>query len=273
MLQQENISEDLIQEVLEHYPFYSLVEIYLGRDTQSIEDIEILSRSSDRETKIELAKAIVEGRCKTFNKEIIGRLANDKDITDDVRLSIQERPEYEEVIPEEYDTNFKYRTSDHSYGGDGPGSFDNMGGERRYFINGRKIMTNEGRQDSYATDSEGRKWAHNAYTNYDYCMSEEKFIDYCSEHKDAIGIILANNEGPYDKNILFRRVAVIERNREKSKENPSQNVDKPEETFAKEVAEKARQRLGLKEKEKAAQDLLNQYQGLTPSDEVSLDDQ
>ena len=75
------------------------------------------------------------------------------------------------------------------------------------------------------------------------------------------------------KIILFRRVAVIERNREKSKENPSQNVDKPEETFAKEVAEKARQRLGLKEKEKAAQDLLNQYQGLTPSDEVSLDDQ
>ena len=39
------------------------------------------------------------------------------------------------------------------------------------------------------------------------------------------------------------------------------------------MAEKAQQRLELKEKEKAAQDLLNQYQGLTPSDEVSLDDQ
>ena len=190
-----------------------------------------------------------------------------------MRLSIQERPEYEGAISEGYNTNFKYGTSDYSYGGYGPGSFDNMGGQRRYFINGRIIMTEEGRKDSRAKDAEDRKWAYNAYTNYDSCMSEEEFIDYCSEHKDAIGIILANNEGPYDKNILFRRVAVIERNREKSKENPSQNVDKPEETFAKEVAEKAQQRLELKEKEKAAQDLLNQYQGLTPSDEVSLDDQ
>ncbi len=65
----------------------------------------------------------------------------------------------------------------------------------------------------------------------------------------------------------------MKKNREKSKENPGQNIDEPGEKFAKEVAEKAQQRLELKEKEKAAQDLLNQYQGLTPSDEVSLDDQ
>ena len=273
MLQQENISEDLIQEVLEHYPRYNLVEIYLGRDTQSIEDIEILSRSSDKETKIELAKAIADGRCKAFNKEIISRLAHDKDITDDVRLSIQERPEYEEATPEGYNTDFKYRTSDHSYGGYGPGSFDNVGGERRYLINGRIIMTEEGRKDSRAKDAEGRKWAYNAYTNYDSCMSEEEFIDYCSEHKDAIGIILANNEGPYNKEILFRRVAVIEKNREKSKENPGQNIDEPGEKFAKEVAEKAQERLELREKENEAQELLNQYKGLTPRDGVSLDDQ
>lgn len=272
MLQQENISEDLIQEVLEHYPNSKSVETFLGRDTQSIESIETLSRSSNRDARTKLAIAIADGRCKVFNKEIISRLASDKEITDDVRLSLQERPEYEEVIPEKYDTNFKYRTRDHSYGGYGPGSFDNMGGERRYFVNGRIIMKERGRKDSYATDSEGRKWAHNAYTNYDYCMKEESFIEYCSEHQDAIGIILANNEGPYDKESLFRRVTVIEKNREKTKEEPSQSVDKPEETFAREVEKKAKERLELKAKEKEAKKLLDQYQELIPSDDISLDD-
>ena len=90
------------------------------------------------------------------------------------------------------------KTEYFSYGlGDmpGPGSFDNSGGEKRYYYNDYLLFTEQGFMNS---DPPHSKWARDAYTDYSKCLSDENFQEYCEKHMNAISQVISNEEHECD---------------------------------------------------------------------------
>ena len=74
------------------------------------------------------------------------------------------------------------RTEERTFGA----SFDNAGGERQFYYKDALLMTEPGFKDSIAESPEEEKWARNSFTNFNDCMKDQDFIDYCRDHQEAI---------------------------------------------------------------------------------------
>ncbi len=133
----------------------------------------------------------------------------------------------DETFPEIQKTDFnenKCYTKEIRIGGDGPGSFDNLGGYKNYYYGSHVLFSEEGYRDSEATTAEGRKWAYNAFTNFSLCLSDEAFTDYCRQHQTAVEIIAANKEQFDSKNDFYDRCNLVEHRLEKQSEKEDKNL-------------------------------------------------
>lgn len=211
LISQKNISEDMMIEIAKESEYPLVINSFLDRKEKPADVIEVFANSPLNEYREKIAEALANGEI-SVSMETLKKLATDNKIDDTTRIALLSMPDFTEQIDDidEKDMSFYINYRDVAFGGDGPGSFDNKGGERRFFINGFKILSERGYTSSYATDAEGRKWARNAYTDFSMCKKIEDFKQYCNEHKEAIVVIARNQEQYGSFYNLTRRVEMIE---------------------------------------------------------------
>lgn len=226
IISQKQITVDMMKEIAFKFP-YSVFG-YVSRDTKPEEVTEIFANSSKAYVREIIARNLFKGTI-NVKKDTFRKLALDREIPDEVRMNLLEMQEFTEKEPEltSDDMMINPDYQDIRFGGDGPGSFDNVGGVRRYYINRECVLEERGFTDSYAIDAEGRKWARNAYTNFGDCTSFGKFEAFCQEHRQAVAILCKNKEIYESFENLKKRVTMIERtiNKEVIKESNDASIE------------------------------------------------
>lgn len=226
IISQKQITVDMMKEIAFKFPYS--VSGYLSRDTKPKEVTEIFANSSEAYVRERVARKLFEGTI-NVKKDTFRKLALDRELSDEVRMNLLEMQEFTEKETEltSNDMMIKPDYQDIRFGGDGPGSFDNVGGVRRYYINRECVLEERGFTDSYAIDAEGRKWARNAYTNFGDCTSFGKFEAFCQEHRQAVAILCKNKERYESFENLKKRVTMIERtiNKEVIKESNDASIE------------------------------------------------
>ncbi len=240
---QENLDETLIKEIATKYArtsnYFGAVENdvvcqYFKNPDRYPNLIDIFANNEDKYVRMEVAEAYLDGRCEKLDKEIVNKLAQDPEIKMNIRLKLQETPEYEEIFSKnDADLSFRYdyRDSDNN--------------TRTYSINGKEIMR---MQDQYL-------------------MYIEDFERFCNEHEDAIATILENDEEVYSREELKQRVNIVEGLLERE-----EKISEEDKKFVTEVVDKANKKKQLEKTKVEAEKLLQEYKNMDKSQGQSLND-
>lgn len=94
-------------------------------------------------------------------------------------------------LPEVKAADLSITESFRTYGGDGPGSFDNRGGEHNYQVNGFTVYREKGFTNSDPYDS---KWARDAFTDFSTTTTLDSFKEFAERHAPALAYMAKNKE-------------------------------------------------------------------------------
>lgn len=217
LMAQENIPLDMMIQIAKNPRSTGVCHEFFKREDKPYEVIEIWANANSP-FREEVAKQIVEGKI-TVGEEIFRELALDRAIDEKIRKKLLSMPEYKERLPEIDESSLiDVEYKDVRFGGWGPGSFDNRGGERRFFVNDINILSQSG-HTVCEPDEAGKTWARDAYTSFDFCSDLEDVKKYCQEHKNAILVILENKELYKSFGELSDRVNYIEEELDKRVQN------------------------------------------------------
>ena len=126
--------------------------------------------------------------------------------------------------PEKFNFSVHYIT----YGGHGPGDFDNRGGEAQLRIsfktNGEltsaKVLA-EYVSSSFmgGSESDALSWAHNWGTDFGGALTEEEAGFITDGHERALAFIANNGELYKSRRTLMNRIQALEKNHKQTKSN------------------------------------------------------
>ena len=147
LISQNNISTEMMREILTQPISNITAELFLNRENKPEELIELVANSIHRDV---LAKMVADGTI-SVNEEIYRKLALSNNIDDYVRKKLLTDSRFIDRATDLSELNGEFNIDYRNvrYGGDGPGSYDNHGGERNFYVNGVIVLSEKGREDSY----------------------------------------------------------------------------------------------------------------------------
>lgn len=164
-----------------------------------------------------------------LTSETFYTLATDSDIDEKIRMKLMKYPEFLKTTPELPEPE-KFNFSVHyiTYGGHGPGDFDNRGGEAQLRIsfktNGEltsaKVLA-EYVSSSFmgGSESDALSWAHNWGTDFGGALTEEEAGFITDGHERALAFIANNGELYKSRRTLMNRIQALEKNHKQTKSN------------------------------------------------------
>ena len=170
-----------------------------------------------------------------LTSETLYALATDPDIDEEIRMKLMKYPEFLKTTPELPEPEkFSFSVRHITYGGHGPGDFDNRGGEAQLRVsfetNGEstsaKVLA-EYVSSSFMGGSEpdARKWAHNWGTDFDGALTEEEASFIVGGHEQALAFIASNGEVYESRKNLMSRIRALEKNHKQQQPNSTKDLN------------------------------------------------
>lgn len=235
ILHQEKVPVEIMNEIIDegrgsNYTWHAMV---MNKSFSPEMANKMASGNFGQKTAIADLLSMDKKKASVLTSETLYKLATDPDIDEKIRMKLMRYPEFLKTTPElPNPENFNYSVNHKTYGGHGPGDFDNRGGEAQlmisYEVDGQstsaKVLAEYVPSSFMGGDEpDALKWAHNWGTDFEGALTEEEASFITDGHERALAFIANNGELYESRRTLMNRIQALEKNHKQTKSNNTVN--------------------------------------------------